>query len=438
MTTQTQPDIPAIASTPAQNLARTLIELLNQGNFDQALTNFSPQLQRILTAAQLQQAWSAIAEQLGEFEQVKAITQQTINGVEVIILTCQFATDSLRVQVAVDGNSQIAGLQFLPDPATQVFSPPSYADSSKFQEQEVQIGTGPTLLPGTLTIPKGEGTFPAVVLVHGSGPNDRDETIGANKPFRDLAWGLASLGIAVLRYDKRTLVYPQEFQGNFTVQEEVVADAIAAVNFLRQRSPLNPQINAKINPQQIYVLGHSLGGLLIPRIGCREPNLAGLIALAAPSRPFEDLFLEQSLYLANLDGVVTPEEQVQIEATRQHVAVIKARAWEQVPAARLLLGVPVSYWQDLQDYQPAIVAQSLSQRLLILQGERDYQVTLQDFQGWKNALGARSNATLKAYPLLNHIFTSGSGIPTPTEYQIPSHVEEEVIKDIAQWIAAGK
>lgn len=417
-----------------QIIALTLINQLVQGNFTEATTNFSPEMRRSVTSEQVQQVWTALTQELGEFQQIKDITSQTLEGREVFIIICQFAKDSLRVRIVVDsggnslpeGNRQIAGFQILPNQIAQAFTPPSYADSSKFQEKEIQIGTGANSLPGTLTIPRGEGTFPVVVLVHGSGPNDRDETLAANKPFRDLAWGLASLGIAVLRYDKRTLVHPQEFQGNFTMQEEVVQDAIAAVALLRQI----PQIN----PQKIYVLGHSLGGMLIPRIGARDPQIAGLIALAAPTRPFEDLFLEQTIYLTGLDGIVSEPEQKLIDGIRQQVEIIRNAAWDNLPANTILLGTPISYWQDIRGYNPAITAQGLSQKLLILQGERDYQVTMQDFQGWQNAVSDRSNTTLKSYPQLNHLFISGTGTPSPAEYQVPNHVAEIVIKDIANWI----
>ena len=430
MTTQAHPN----SQIDNQIIALTLINHLVQGNFPEATTNFSPEMRRSVTAEQLQQVWIALTKDLGDFQQIKDVTRQTLEDKDVFIIVCQFAKNSLRVRIVVDrggnslseGNRQIAGLQILPNQVAQVFAPPSYADPNKFQEQEVQIGTGANPLPGTLTIPKGSGTFPVVVLVHGSGPNDRDETIGANKPFRDLAWGLASLGIAVLRYDKRTLVYPQEFQGNITIQEEVVDDAIAAVALLRQ----NPQIN----PSKIYVLGHSLGGMVIPRIGMRDNQIAGLITLAAPTRPFEDLFLEQTIYLTGLDGTVSEPEQKLIDGIRQQVEIIRNAAWDNLPANTLLLGTPISYWQDLRGYNPAIASQGLSQRLFILQGERDYQVTMEDFRGWQVALNDRPNATLKSYPQLNHLFIPGTGIPSPAEYQVPSHVAEIVIKDIASWI----
>lgn len=432
MTTRTP--INNAAAADHQAIALVLINQLVQGNFTESTANFSPELLRSVTAEQLQQVWGNLIQKLGDFQQIKEVTRQILGGREVFIVNCQFAKDSVRVQIAVNSDRQIAGLYFISNQATQVFAPPSYADTTKFQEQEVQIGTGTNTLPGTLTMPKGEGTFPVVVLVHGSGPNDRDETVGANKPFRDLAWGLASLGIAVLRYDKRTLVYPQEFQGNFTVLEEVVQDAIAAIAFLRQYSQTNPQINPQINPQRTYVLGHSLGGMVIPRIGARDNQIAGLVALAAPTRPFEDLFLEQTIYLTSLDGTVSEPEQKLVEGIRQQVEIIKNATWDNLPAGTLLLGTPVSYWQDLRGYNPAIAAQGLSQRMLILQGERDYQVTMRDFQGWQTALGDRPNATLKSYPQLNHLFNPGTGTPRPAEYQLPNHVAEIVIQDIASWI----
>src|SRR5690606_33004513 len=142
------------------------------------------------------------------------------------------------------------------------YQAPSYADPARFSEREATVGSGTWALPGTLTLPKKEGKFPAVILVHGSGPNDRDETLGPNKPFRDLAHGLATRGIAVLRYDKRTLVHPKalasEVGAALTLREETIDDALAAAALLRTI----PEVDAS----KIFVVGHSLGGTAIPRI----------------------------------------------------------------------------------------------------------------------------------------------------------------------------
>ena len=168
-------------------------------------------------------------------------------------------------------------------------------------------------MPGTLTVPNGKGPFPAIVLVHGSGPNDRDESIGANKPFRDLAYGLATHGIAVLRYDKRTHVHPEQFANIvFTVKEETIDDALSAVALLRT--------TAHIDPTRICVLGHSLGGMLIPRIGLADNRVAGLIVLAGATMPLGDTMLRQVRYLAEAQGPITPEVQQQLDAISGQIA----------------------------------------------------------------------------------------------------------------------
>jgi len=326
----------------------------------------------------------------------------------------------------------ISGLFFAPSQnGAQLYETPDYADPDSFREQEATIGQGEWELPGTLTVPNGQGPFPAVVLVHGSGPNDRDETVGANKPFRDLAWGLATRGIAVLRYDKRTKVYSDRFaalENGFTVKEETIDDAVVAVSLLRK--------TGTVDPERIFVLGHSLGGMLAPRIAQADPKIAGLIIMAGPTRPLEDLIVDQTQYILSLSGDVSAQEQRQVDAIQQEVEAIKALNPSDVSNKESLLGAPPQYWLDLQGYDPAAVASTLPQPLLILQGERDYQVTMTDFQGWMSALSGRSNVQLKSYPSLNHLFMAGADKSTPDEYQTPSHVAAIVVDDLANWISA--
>jgi alpha-beta hydrolase superfamily lysophospholipase len=266
-----------------------------------------------------------------------------------------------------------------------------------------------------------------IVLVHGSGPQDRDSTLGPNKPLRDLAWDLAARGIAVLRYEKRT----KEHAGrtallqNFTVHEETVEDAVLAVRALRG--------HARIDGANIFVLGHSLGGNAAPRIAKEDSGIAGLIVLAGNTRPLQELILEQAAYLASL--APDPEsQQAGIEALRK----MMARTLD--PALRLdtppgeLMGIPATYWKDLNAYNPVAMAALLDVPMLILQGERDYQVTMEDFRGWQGGLRGRTNVTLKSYPDLNHLFMTGTGKATPAEYGRAGSVAEAVVDDIAGWL----
>ncbi len=369
---------------------------------------------------------------LGGAKDVKLISVQS-NDPNSLVMVVSTSGAQVAVSVNVDAQGLIDGLHIGPvtPPTTVPYQPPSYADQQSFTEQSITVGEGTQwALPGTLTLPKGAGPFPVVILVQGSGPSDRNEMVGPNRPFQDLAWGLASRGVAVLRYDKRTFVYPKQTQAEsatFTVQQESIDDAIQAAKLVRSM----PEIDSK----RIYVLGHSLGGYVAPRIGQQDPSLAGLIILAGSTRPLEDVILDQVTYLDSLNGGPTPAQTAAINELKAQVARVKdPNLSPNTPASELPLSIPAAYWLNLRGYQPATVAAGLDMRLLVLQGARDYQATTADFAGWQAALSGHSNARLILYPDLNHLFQTGSGKATPAEYEKPGHVAEKVITDIAEWV----
>jgi hypothetical protein len=305
-------------------------------------------------------------------------------------------------------------------------------DTSSFEEVEVTIGSGKWSVPGTITIPTGSGPFPGVVLVHGSGPNDRDESLGPNRIFRDLAWGLASNGIAVLRYDKRTFKHASEFTpdrvSKMTVQEEVIDDALLAVNLMRK----TPDIDSK----RVFLLGHSLGASIAPRIGQQDINLAGLIIMAGNIRPLEDTILEQFIYLYSLAGTMTEEQMATLESLKVKVTRAKdPELSDDVSSKDLPLGISAAYLLDLHNNPTKEILKKLSMPMLILQGGRDYQVSpTKDFEVWKKELTPRDNVSFHLFSKLNHLFIEGKGKSTPQEYGIEGHVSEEVIQTITQWL----
>lgn len=412
--------------------AAVFIAALQRGDFTAAVGQFDAQMSAVLSAAKLQEYWQAVQAQSGAYLRQLTPQEETVtqNGVQytVCLVPCEFQNATVPIKVVIDAQAHVCGLFFLPPKAQPVaYTPADYIDVQRFTEQQVTIHSGTCDLPGMLDIPANVARVPAVVLVHGSGPNDRDETIGPNKPFRDLARGLASRGIAVLRYDKRTLVYPDKFAKAFTIKDEIIDDAVAAAAFLRTQ----PAVDGK----QIYVLGHSLGGFAAPRIARADPQLAGLIILAGAARPLEDILLEQMTYLGSLRGALSPDAQQQLEQIKSQVALIKSpRLMTLAPDTPFLFGAPPAYWRDLRDYQPAQLAKRLPQAMLILQGGRDYQATEEDFQLWKTALATRTDVKLKLFPQLNHLFISGAGKSTPSEYAVAGHVDKTVIEEIAGWI----
>ena len=267
-----------------------------------------------------------------------------------------------------------------------------------------------------------------MVLISGSGPNDMDETIGPNKPFRDIAWGLAAQGVATLRFDKRTHAAPQSLDmTSLTVKEEYVDDSVAAIELLRQTEG--------VDPTQVFILGHSEGGYVLPRIAQADPNIAGLIYMSAPALPLQDEAMRQLRYIASLTPSDATEEPAiaQMEAEVEKINSVTADS----PPDQLVFNAPPSYWLDLQGYDPVALAASLPQPILLLQGGRDYQVTVaDDLPLWQKGLADHPDTTFKVYPDLNHIYATGTGMATPAEYAQPGNVAPEVIDDIAAWVKA--
>jgi fermentation-respiration switch protein FrsA (DUF1100 family) len=410
-----------------EDIAVQTVEHLKKSEFNQAYEFFNETVTNQITIQQLEEIWNLLLNQYGEFDKIMSSRVDIEEGYDVVYVTCNFSIMGLLdIRMVFDDQKKIAGFQFVPTEIEYKYKPPEYVDLESFEEVNVTVGTGKWELPGTLTIPKGDEPFPVVILVHGSGPNDRDESIGPNKPFKDLAWGLASKGTAVLRYEKRTKEYHEQSAAltNLTVQEEVIDDVIAALDVLNT--------TGKINLEHIFILGHSLGGMLGPRITEQDDRITGLLILAGPTRGLEDLFLEQTIYLANLDGEIDENEVIQIANIQEQVNKVKEL---NISEGEFILGAPKAYWEDLAKYNPVETAENLSIPMLILQGERDYQVTIdRDFSKWNESLYTNDNVILKTYETLNHLFISGSGPPTNAEYLVEGHVDEEVIDDISEWI----
>jgi len=409
-------------------LARSFIDSLVAERFTEIEMSFTEELSKAIPGETLKAVWESIISTLGKFNEILDIKITEYKEYRIASVICDFERGTLEIQITFDKELRIAGLYFLQPQFKATYTPPSYANQDSFTEIEVVLGDGKWKLPGLLTLPKTDKPYPAVVLVHGSGPNDKDETIGTNKPFKDLAWGLASRGIAVLRYEKRTRYYGEEslIEG-FTVNEEVIEDVISAVDFLYQRE--------EIDKNKIFILGHSLGGMLAPRIAEKTDKVRGIIMLAGTIKDLLEIIPKQAKYLASLDSKITEEEMREIEDLEKKIEDIKS---SKVGKDENILGAPGSYWLDLINYNPLESIKNLELPILVLQGDRDYQVTVDDFKLWQEELKDKPNVTFKLYKGLNHLFIYGEGKSTTEEYYRPGNVSQEVIEDIANWIKISR
>lgn len=273
----------------------------------------------------------------------------------------------------------------------------------------------------------------AVVFVHGSGAHDRDETIGPNAPLRDLAIGLAARGIASLRYEKRTREWSLRFIAklpNWTVDDEVIDDAVASIALLAQR----PEISG------VFVVGHSLGAMLAPRIAHRAAAqgtpLRGVVLLAGPLTPLHRLVVDQYEFLATQPGRgVTPEMIADIRVRRDNVEqLLRSPAHTPAPGP-LPFDWPVSAWLDFGNYDPAatLLAQPALPALLLF-GGRDFQVPIREKGLWEARLGMRPNTTLREFSSLNHLLIAGEGAPSAEEYSRPGRVSDPLLDAVADWV----
>ena len=449
---------PAGTGADAAAIGRAFVEALAKGDTGAAEAVEDATMRTAAPAAALAQLWGQIEGQFGTFTGIDGVETATAGQFVNATVSTSFASATVPLIVTVDAAGHVAGLhlgQPVPhgsgspgssapsgspgasaaagSPAAP--SPAAYVDPGAFADSEVTVGSAPWSLPGTLSMPVGGGPFPAVVLVAGSGPQDRDETIGPNAPLKDLAGGLASRGIAVLRYDKRTKAHAAEMQAdaaNVTVREETVDDAVAAVDLLR-RTP-------GVDPGRIFVVGHSLGAFLAPRIASEAGGrVAGIGILEGNTTPLADLIVRQFEYLASDAGGADASAAAALPSVRQQVAMAESPdLTTSTPASSLPLGVPAAYWLDLRGYDAARTAAQLAIPIFISQGGRDYQVPPSELDGWRSALAGRGDVTIKEYASLDHLLIEGTGPSRPGEYLVPGHVAAQLVDDLAAWVSAAR
>ncbi len=424
----------ALAQEATAEAAQALVQELYDGEYEAVFDASAPDLQAAIVSADgYAVVMAQIGQMYGALEAINGASMMETQGYFVASVYCTHVNADITYQVVLDADGLLKGLT-ISDVAEK--TAPGTVDESMFAAEPVTLREGETdATDGMLTLPKGDGPFPAVIMMQGSGPSDMDETAFGIAVFRDLAEGLAAAGVASIRYDKYSYAHKDLLAANpdllasFTVNEEYILDAESALELL--------QNDARIG--DIYLLGHSQGAMLAPRVmeTLGADNIAGAVLLAGSPLHFWELQYHQNLALVEtLDQADQPAAIEQLGAMAAEAATLKNMTPDELKQTTLF-GISAYYQADEMSVDAAQTALALGKPLFIAQGAKDWQVTPADgIEAWRAALADSTIAAYKLYPDMNHMLVDMTGGQTGTvaDYVSGNHVKQELIDDIAAWV----
>lgn len=409
-----------------------LAEQMAKGRFSDTAEQFSETLKTQLDEESLKTVWESTVLLIGKYKGIEKELSllETSGDYKICFVVLGYEDNGLSLSLTYNKDFEIDGLYinyYQLEPLEEMVQ-----DDFDIRETAVKIGSGEYQLDGLLTLPEGVDNPPVIILIQGSGQSDKDETIGIsrNKPFRDIARGLADRGIASLRYDKRFYTYPSLADITSDIYDEVLDDAYDAVRLVLS--------DERFDFEGIYILGHSLGGMLAPKIALMNEEVKGIISLAGSPRKLEDIMFDQNKEMLMQLEVYTEDE---INALLDEVAVMtdKIKNLSDDNLEEPILGATGYYWKSLGDIDTALIAAELDIPMLILQGTEDFQVYPDvDYALWQELMEGRENVRFRLYEGLNHLFMPSSGIRGAKDYDEEAYVAEDVIDDIASWILTGE
>ncbi|AHG03613.1 hypothetical protein HALDL1_08390 [Halobacterium sp. DL1] len=387
--------------------------------------------------------WYGLTEQYGAFESVGDVTVDD----DAVTVELAFAQGSQPLELSVDDGA-VTNVSF---PVS--YTPPEYADESAFTEREVTVDAGDVELGGTLTVPAGETPVPGVLLVHGAGLHDRDGTAGESRILQDLAWGLGSRGVAVLRYEKRLLDHEDEIPPEeHDLDTVVIDDAIAAVDELANAD--------EVDADRVFVAGHSQGGMCAPSIAERHGvrasvassssagsqsesagGVAGIVSLDGPADPGIDVeaITDNIRYGLSPDGELT---EAQAEFLAEERAELEAAANGEYDEDDTVLGGPATLHESFVSMDPVETANDLSVPLFAATTERvdpEVQSELvesrrEGVEQWREA-GSIDDDRFEHYEDVGHYFQHGETPATTMEHlKFGGNVADYVVEDVAEWV----
>lgn len=397
-------------------------DLLSETGTEEAVESFPEEFQQgeLDAEAALREYHRGLYGQYGDFEGVETVAAEA----DCAIVELGFEDGAQTLELGVEDGS-VADLCF---PTS--YAPPLYADCNAFAERDVTVDADDATLNGNLAVPEGDGPFPGVVLVHGAGIHDPDGTVGATKILRDFAWGLATDGVAVLRYEKRLRDHDVPDEA-FTLDNVVVDDAVAAVDELAAADA--------VAEDALFVAGHSQGGMAAPRVAERHGNVAGVVNLDGPADPvFDPEDVDILKYEFEPDGDLDEEQAAQLEAQKEAARRIAAGDYE---VDETLWSRPGAWHDSVADYDPREALRRADCPVFAAKPYRvdeDRQPELaewarQGYEAWRDA-DLPSGSRTERYEGLGHYFQEGYAPSSMLSLYFGGNAAEFVVHDVAEWV----
>ncbi len=448
--------------------AREIIRMLDKGKYTEVISRFDSTMTKAAPEEKLRTIWTSLINQTGKLQEELSDTTIQYNGYEIVLVTCKFEKTVLDVKVIFDKESKIAGLFFAPHreiatgPETNSSNTTEQSGSADSLHEGAQPGNhkaeyiskdvtfenkkANVTLAGTLTIPDSKGTFPAVLLIPGSGPHDRDEAILGHKIFLVLADYLTRHGIAVLRVDKRGI---GKSTGDYaaTTTMDFASDALAGVNYLLTVK--------QVNHRKIGLIGHSEGGIIAPIVADESPNVAFVVLLGGPGVSGYKIILSQLAAIDRASGVSdsSVNAALAVEKKLLHIVMTEKDSAKAAGGLRRVLETELKqtsgeadanisqllspWYRSFLAYDPVPALRKLKCPVLAVWGSKDLQVPpAENMPAVEKALKSGRNKDFNVVEIsgLNHLFQDAK-TGSPLEYgSVKESISPRALEVITKWI----
>lgn len=408
----------------------SILNLFKNEQYDLIHQKLDSNLQLATNTETIKLNWLALKDRYGNIKSSRAA--QFLQGINFV--SCQSVVESeYNIQliftcIFTPTEKRILSYDFIE--SFKTYLTPAYTNVLKIDEREIKFQFNEYFpLNGLLSYPTNSKKNALVIIMADAGPTEMDGGYDPNRPYKDIAWGLATNGFAVFRYNKRSVNHGLFMLGEkirqkeFSCRDDYLDDLYLIIDSLKNQ--------IEVDEKNIFILGHGEAGMLCPLIAQERKELKGILLWGANSLNTLEMMSEQYDYLTT----VLPHKKAEYEGQKAKAKFAMSNNLKKnTPYTLLPYDVQASYWLWLKKYKHVKVAEKLTLPILILHGGRDYQVSMNNYNLWQKKLGANKNVSFKLYPKLNHIFHWGEAPSTYSEYFMPGNIPVEVITDITNWL----